>query len=560
MKLIIILLMSTLLFSSMDIENNESKINLTKINSIIKQIKSNKYFENKEQDNNNLLVRMNINKQKGFDLAYKRDFIKLKTIEDKYKLNKLLNKMITLRVSMKPKSKFTNILNNFVYQLSDINYKPIENNSTIIENQYNEALKNYFNNKEYILSTINFLKINLNKIVKENNIMSFNEIINKIDSNINIYQINLYLQHIADITVGQIIISISIIVLIFLSRFFLLPIIGSILNGFFKNYNNEDSKKAIKDSLKRPLNYFLMILSIDILTHIFNGKDNVYISISYWAIFFWIFNNIVDNSIELYSEKLMNKYSDLRSEILLFFKKTVAIISVIVFISIALSKMGVEITALLGGVGVIGLGVSLAFKDTFSNLIASVNVIFDKAFSVGDWIKVNGVEGTVIEIGMRQTRIRGFANNEYTIPNSIISTSVVTNWSKRKIGRRIKFKVGLTYNTPIEKIINIKNEIKKMLENNESISNRNFKFTNIKRKTALLRKEDDYGIKNTMLVYIDELNSYSIDILIYAFTKTVSWEEWLAEKEKIIIEIMKIVENNNAEFAFPTQTIELNKS
>jgi len=554
MKILIALLISFVLFGATDIIKEEANINLKKMEEILNRINSNKIKPVDNTIDNKLLMRMNINKQKGFNLAYKRDLIILKTREDKNKFERLLNNIISYRISMKKKKDFENLLNKF--SLSDLKYKMIDSNSSTLERQYNEALSNYVKNKNNIKSTIIFLKSNLNKIIEDSNIMSFKKIITAIDSNIFVYKINLYIQHIVNITIGQIVISILIMGLIFLSRFFLLPIISSVFN---KAFNNKESKEAIINSLKKPLNYFLLILSIDILVHIFKEEDSIYLSISYWAIFFWVLNNIIDNSIELYSEKLMSKYSDLRSEILLFFKKIMWIISILIFVSIILSKLGVEIVALLGGFGVIGLGVSLAFKDTFSNLIASVNVIFDKSFSVGDWIAVNDIEGTVIEIGMRQTRIRGFANNEYAVPNSLISTSVVTNWSKRKIGRRIKFKIGLTYNTPIDKVIKIKNEIKKMLELNDNISNRDFKFTNIKRKTALLRKEDDYGIKNNLLVFIDELNTYSIDILVYAFTKTVSWEDWLIEKENVLIEIMKIVENNNAEFAFPTQTLFIKK-
>jgi len=561
MKLLLtILLLMTFTLNALDnkeISEQEESKQIQKYSSLIQNINNGSIKKYPIKNTKNLIIRMNINKDNGYDIAYKRDLLKVTIERDKELFNELLENLYQLKINMSTKEDFLKLIKTYKSLISNLNFKPVEETGKVTK-EYNESLKEYIKNRNEILSAINFIELNIDEIVPEKlDSLNLKNIVTKIDSNKNIYQINLYLNHIFGISVGKIIVSFSILFLLYLSRFVLLPLFSSFLNKFLVKESSKETKDVILNSLMGPANALVIVASLDIIFNVFEIDYNVYISIAYWATFFWFLNNIINDSIEFYSTKLMSKYKDLRSEILLFFKKIVAIISIVIFVSIALSKLGVEITALLGGVGVIGLGVSLAFKDTFSNFIASVNVIFDKAFSVGDWIEVDNVEGTVIEIGMRHTRIRGFANNEYTIPNSIIASSVVTNWSKRKIGRRIKLKVGLTYDTPKDTILKIKNEIRELLENHPEIANRFIKFSDTKKRTKLLRKEDDYGIKNTILVYVDELNSYSIDILVYAFSKTVLWEEWLKVKEDILINIINIVEKNNATFAFPTQTIEV---
>ena len=347
-------------------------------------------------------------------------------------------------------------------------------------------------------------------------------------------------------------------------KYVFLPVTVKFTNKFLL-HKNQDLSVLLKKSFNQPMNMLIIAISINILVDILTPGFSVhegfriFMKISYLFIVLWTLNRFIGVFIESYSEDILSRYPDVRKELILFLKRMFTVILALIFISVALTIAGVNLAAVLGGVGFIGLGASLAFKDTFSNFLGSVNLIFDQPFSVGDWIAVEGIEGTVIEVGMRKTRIRGFANNEYSIPNATLSNVVITNWSRRKIGRRIKFKLGLTYDSPREKLEKVVEQIRVMLEENHNISNRSLNLSAFSRKSPLLLKEDDRGIKKTLLVYIDELNDYSIDILVYCFTKTTVWEEWLKIKQEVILEIMKIVEENGLEFAYPTQTIEVDK-
>jgi len=543
---------------NVDIEADKKYTEYNQIINDLKNLKSKNAIIHSDltgKDIDKLILKMNINQNKGYITAYKRDLLILSTIKNIELYNNMINKLLTAIQKFKDKKYLFNITKNTKNNLIDLKFKKMKADSPLSE-EYNKAFDKYVYYKQEIVSRIEFIQNNLDKLSTKINLFNIDKIILKIDNKFNF--INQYLSHYLNVTIGKLFVLLTLYIVLYVARFIALPIIVKIINKLILNEDINDAKIKLSKSLKIPVNLLSINVFMQISLFILNiDRFDIYIEIVYWGILFLLINNVLDDIIELYSEKLLKKFPDIRKEVILFFKRIVAIVSIIACISIFLSKLGVELTALLGGVGVIGLGASLAFKDTFSNFIGSVNIIFDKTFSVGDWIEVDNVEGTVIEVGMRQTRIRGFANNEYSIPNAIIANSTINNWSKRKIGRRIKFKVGLTYGTSIDKVKKIKDEILKILEEHKDISNRNLKYSSFKKSSLLIRKEDDYGVKNTLLVFIDELNNYSIDILVYAFTKTTKWEEWLKIKEDIIIEIVKIVEKNNAEFAFPTQTIEL---
>ena len=124
-------------------------------------------------------------------------------------------------------------------------------------------------------------------------------------------------------------------------------------------------------------------------------------------------------------------------------------------------------------------------------------------------------EGTVVDIRMRTTRIRTFDNAMITVPNSQIANAHILNWSKRIIGRRIKMSIGITYESKMDDIINLKNDILDMLFSHPMIAtNKNIDISRTKAFEAI-KMEDLDGVKNTLLVYIDEFGPSSINILVY---------------------------------------------
>lgn len=208
----------------------------------------------------------------------------------------------------------------------------------------------------------------------------------------------------------------------------------------------------------------------------------------------------------------------------------------VVFIGAAtiLEIWGIRVGPILAGLGLFGVAVALGAQDLFKNLIAGILVIAEKRMRVGDWIMVDGiVEGTVEHIGFRSTHVRRFDKAPVYVPNAKLSDNAVTNFSEMT-HRRIKWKIGLEYRTTIDQLRSVRDGIESYIHNN-----------------------DDFASPSEVstFVRIDSFNDSSIDILLYCFTKTTNWGEWLEIKETLACKIKEIVEEAGTGFAFPSRSL-----
>ncbi|CAA6821515.1 MAG: Potassium efflux system KefA protein / Small-conductance mechanosensitive channel [uncultured Sulfurovum sp.] len=200
-----------------------------------------------------------------------------------------------------------------------------------------------------------------------------------------------------------------------------------------------------------------------------------------------------------------------------------------------LQVWGINVAGLVAGLGIGGLAFALAAKDTAANLFGSIALLLDNSIRIGEWIKIGEVEGTVEDIGMRTTKIRAFGKALITLPNQVIANSPIQNFSRRGV-RRIKMTLGLTYNTNSEQMKHILTDIKTML-----------------------RSHNDIAQKETMLVNFTSFDDSSLGIFIYTFTNTSNWGKYMEIQEDINLKIMKIIEDNNSDFAFPSQSLYVEK-
>lgn len=246
---------------------------------------------------------------------------------------------------------------------------------------------------------------------------------------------------------------------------------------------------------------------------------------------FWAILSITNALRSLFHHATEHFNPDLAKEMGDFILKIVKVLIAGVGLGAMLQVWGINVTALVASLGLGGLAFALAAKDTASNMFGSFALLADKSIRIGEWIKVGGVEGTVEDIGMRTTKIRSFQKSLITVPNQIVSNAPIENFSRRGI-RRIKMRIGLTYSTNANQIENIVKEIKTMLQTHEGISK-----------------------KDTLLVNFESFGDSALNIFIYTFTSTSSWERYLNIRENIHIKIMKIVEENHSSFAFPSQSI-----
>jgi len=325
---------------------------------------------------------------------------------------------------------------------------------------------------------------------------------------------------------------------------------------FLQNYSKEILLK-----IRKTVEIIVIIININMIVYVYNDFSSIEIvakvfNILYGFIFTLLVYKIVNSVATVRLKTIDAKVTNVKSELINVGIKILNFIIFIFGLLIILYFAGVNLTAVLSGLGIGGFAVAFAAKDTISNFFGTLSVLFSDVFSQGDWIEINGMEGVVVEIGLRVTTIRTFDNALIAIPNGTFAANEIKNWNKRVLGRRIKMKLGVKYDSKAEDIQNAVNQIREMLDKHNGIATTNTKFDFDYRHSArLVSKNDLEGVKNTLLVYLDEFSDSSINILVYCFTKSVEWEKWLIVKEDVMHKIMEIFEENNLEFAFPSLSV-----
>jgi MscS family membrane protein len=551
---------------------------------VIKNINNESYLttlQKQEEDDNEVFFltnRINANNIQRNSLAVKRDELKIATINQRVIYEKTLRDLIQAKEEFRDVAYYQQIILKSINTIKNFNlddyssiYEEELKNSNKVSTEYIDNYIELYNQKNTQLFILQYLYNNIQKFRSSNFFIDeFNlqYVINKIDTIKGISFISSFTSYHLNFSIGEICVVLLIIVFFrLLDRYLITLISNFILKPFIKseNIHNENFLIHLRNAIKSPLIYSLYLFSAQISMLIL-VKDQVlinqimpWINTIYMALITWAIYSMLNNSITIYAHNLLEKYQNVRKEMIVFILRIIKIILVLVVILFLFTQLGIDIKAIAASLGVGGIAVALAAKDTLANFFASLNIMTDNSFSQGDWIKTDDFEGTVVDIRMRTTRIRTFDNAMITVPNSQIANAHILNWSKRVIGRRIKMSLGITYESKMSDIVNLKNDIFDMLLSHPKIAtNKNINISKTKAFEAI-KTEDLEGVKNTLLVFIDEFNSSSIDILVYCFSKSPNWEEWLDTKEDVMIEISKLVEKNHCAFAYPTQAILLRK-
>lgn len=203
----------------------------------------------------------------------------------------------------------------------------------------------------------------------------------------------------------------------------------------------------------------------------------------------------------------------------------------VIFAALAmLESLGFPVNSLIAGLGLGGLTVSLAAKDTASNLFSGLVLLVERPFAIGDWVTCAGVEGTVEDITFRSTKIRTLANTLTVIPNSMVSAGFITNSSERKM-RMSEFTLGVCYDTPRAAIEQVIADLRELLTGDEDL------------------------VSDTVMVRLSGFAASSIDIFVRFYTKTTDAGVYFKICERINFEIIDIMAKNNVQFAFPSTTV-----
>lgn len=223
-------------------------------------------------------------------------------------------------------------------------------------------------------------------------------------------------------------------------------------------------------SLEAPVKFAIILLGIWIAIHrlvypdsFVKVVDNAY-SILIVLDITCFFGRLFSSLLQVYWGKQSNGQANKMMPII---KRTILVIVWLIGIVMALSNVGVNISALLGTLGIGGIAFALAAQDTVKNVFGAFTILTDKPFSIGDTIRVDSYEGTVVDVGVRSTKIMNYDKRIITFPNYKITDTSIVNISSEPM-RRVVLNLGLTYDTTSEKMkeaLELLKSIPKRVEN-----------------------------------------------------------------------------------------------
>lgn len=324
-------------------------------------------------------------------------------------------------------------------------------------------------------------------------------------------------------------------------RFFIEKRVRKMLKG----KDQFETALSIWDALSKPLSLIILVYgSFYALSPILigfkdaGGLNVVYLVASkaadfagYFAIVWFIYRLVFIMETYL-MKKAVKTESDLDNTLVPLLGKTIRIFVIVLGAAIILRSLtGLNLGPLLASLGIGGVAIAFAAKDSIGNFLGSLTIIFDKPFTVGERIVIDNFDGVVEDVGFRSTRIRTLTGHQVSIPNEKVINTIVEN-----IGRRPHIRwntsITITYDTPPDKVEKAVDIIKEALDNHEGM-------------------HKDYPPR----VYFNGFNDWSLNIEIYAWYHPGDFWSYNAWLEKTCMKIMRGFEAEGIEFAFPTRTL-----
>ncbi|MBL6785376.1 MAG: mechanosensitive ion channel family protein [Rickettsiales bacterium] len=302
--------------------------------------------------------------------------------------------------------------------------------------------------------------------------------------------------------------------------------------------NNKNWDNIVLHSIRQPLRLTIYVIGISFVLKLLGEKLNIKIltaiaEIKVVVIVFLVMSFIL-KLIKNYEKTSHDSRLDANSinVITKLLRASVYITSALVL----MQSFGINISGLLAFGGVGGLAIGFASKDLLSNFFGAIMIYMDKPFKVGDTIDSpdKNILGTVESIGWRSTIVRNFDQRPVYIPNSLFSSIIVVN-SSRMTHRKIDEIIGVRY-SDISQVEIIVDQIKTFLNNSEFVDQ-----------------------SKSVVVNLSQYGDFSVNIKVYCFSATTDFTKFHEDKQSILLKIADIVAENNADFAFPTQTLYLEK-
>jgi MscS family membrane protein len=328
-------------------------------------------------------------------------------------------------------------------------------------------------------------------------------------------------------------------------------LLALVIFRFVKKYSTGVGSDKLILLLKKPLNTFILLITLYLAFNRLHFPNEWHIGpaehfglrlvlyrmfqIAIVGSLTWILLRLTDflGLVMMYRASLTESKSD--DQLVPFVKESIKVILVIFSVFFMLGAIfKLNIASLIAGLGIGGLAIALAAKESLENLLGSFTIFLDRPFIIGDLIRIGGIEGHVEKIGFRSTRIRTLEKSFVTVPNKKLVDSELDNLSLR-IQRRAKFTIGLTYDTKASQFKKIIADIQAFVAKHPHV------------------------LPNETRVRLFEFDSSSLNIMVLYFVDTLEYDVYLDVREEINYKIMEIVESHGAVFAYPTTTVIMKK-
>ncbi len=324
--------------------------------------------------------------------------------------------------------------------------------------------------------------------------------------------------------------------IIWLLRSFVAWLMGKPIKVILDRVGQGGVKGTIRDIVIAPTNYLLLALALDVGARILEADASI------MSFVIHVTRTLVIVAVTLAIHRLAQIIVFSRRRVLIltglaideallpFLRSGVQLIVLALALVIIIQEWGYDVTGLIAGLGLGGLALSLAALDTLANLFGFGAIISDRPFVVGEYVKTKDVEGLIERVGLRSTRVRQLDQAIVAVPNSMLAASAILNWS-RLARRRIDLTLGVTYKTHPDQMEALLDNLRAMLNDRATVE------------------------PNSVVVYFIDFGSSALNILVRCYVNISDWREFTAEKEHILLEIMRIVENLDLQIAFPSQTL-----
>lgn len=279
------------------------------------------------------------------------------------------------------------------------------------------------------------------------------------------------------------------------------------------------------------LGLFMAVSYLDVAGGVRDFLDRVMASLATLALF-WAFYNLAHPVGALFQR--IERFQSLA--MVDWLVRLARVVVVLLGLAAVLEQWGIAIGPVLAGLGLVSAAVALGAQDLFKNLIAGVLILSEQRFRRGDWIRVDGVvEGTVEHIGFRSTLLRRFDLAPVYVPNADLADKPVINFTLMSF-RRIYWTIGVRHDTSIDQLRHIRDGIEAYILGNGAFAHPPQALT---------------------FVRIDRFTESSIDIMVYCFTRSTAWGNWLREKEALAFEVKRLVAEAGTRFAVPARSVQI---